>query len=75
MNFRITDKDLESEVNILNNMLSKRGSKVVLKYEPRNGYAAVDYTKNGCKGTLICSVSRRECYEALTTASKVIDLI
>ena len=71
----ITDKDLEEEVRILNNTLQKRGSSLALKYEVRNGFCTVDFTKEDRKGTFISSVSRRECYEGLITVSKFIEIM
>ena len=73
---RITQKDIESQINIINEMYKNRGVNVVLKSNPRNGYAGVDYNKDGSGTmTLICMESNRSTYNQLETLINGIQLM
>lgn len=73
---RITNKDVSDKIDTLNEMFKNRGIDVVLTNNPRNGYAGVDYVKNG-NGCMdfICGVSTRECYNQLSTAIATLHLM
>ncbi len=73
---RITEKDIQSQINIINEMYKNRGVNVVLKSNPRNGCAGVDYNKNGSGTmTLICMESNRNTYNQLETLINGIQLM
>jgi len=73
---RISEKDIESQINIINAMYKNRGVNVVLKSNPRNGYAGVDYNKDGAGTmTLICMESNRNTYNQLETLINGIQLM
>lgn len=73
---RITEKDIQAQIDIINEMYKKRGVDVVLKSNPRNGYAGVDYNKNGSGTmTLICMESNRNTYNQLETLINGIQLM
>lgn len=73
---RISSKDIDAQIDILNAMFKNRGVDVVFKSNPRQGYAGVDYYKNGYgANTLICMESNRTTYDRLQSMIDGISLL
>ncbi|WNA15654.1 hypothetical protein XaC1_11 [Xanthomonas phage XaC1] len=73
--YRITNKDINEKIDILNEMFKNRGVEIVFKNSPRNDYAAVDYRKGEDNLNFISGVSNRECYNMLECAISAIHLL